>query len=478
MKPCFLVCDQGSSSSRAFTISAEGTILSSSQKPLRPDYPAAGLAQYDPEQLLKTQLDAADEALAALPADCNPLACAITAQRSSFVLWDKKTGETLSPVISWQDGRGTPLMTKCALSQEAVHMKTGLYKNPYFAAAKIAWCLQNLDGAKQALERGTLLAGPVPSYILWHMTGGKVFAADPTHAQRTLLFNITNFSWDAELLAAFGIPQNILPQVLPCSADYGVFEKYNMPVTCIIGDQQAAFIGAGGGASSAVANYGTGAFFSVGLPDLRVRVPGLLVSVAKQDAGGATFIMEGPVNAASSVLDWLNSLGFAFSHDETDALCAASKHPVTAIPALGGLGAPYWNYKVKTAFNGLVPSSGKADIVRGCVEGIAMLVREIAEPMKQAGLRPAEVLVSGGLSKSDFLLQFQADILGLPVVRLEEAELSALGAAKLSAAFAGQDTAKMAARPAKKFIPSPDSKTDERIKSWKKFLTAVIAAAE
>ena len=442
---CFMVLDQGSSNSRAVAVGTGGAVIAKTSRRLLAGFPAAGLAEYDANRLLQSQLDALDELLDAIPPAFEIAGLGVTSQRSTVVLWDKKTGEPLAPVLSWQDGRAAELLDSIAVAHEEIHAVTGLYKTPYFSAPKILWCLKNCPPVKKAAEEGRLAAGPVASYIVWKLTGGAVFASDPTLAQRMLLFDLRDFNWSARLLELFSVPEGCLPRLQPSVADYGVYNSRRgaIEIRAMLGDQQSAMLGAGAFASdSAMVNYGTGAFFMAATGGRRSGAAGMLESAAWQSsAGGKTYLLEGAVTAASSMLDWLNQLGLQFSVGEIDALCAQSRTPPLVLCALGGIGSPYWDYKTATVVAGLTPETKKADMVRGTLEGLAHLVGRNAFAALESGAGFSKVLASGGLSNSDFLLQFQSDLLQLPVVRSAEPETTALGAAWLLAKSSGADTA-------------------------------------
>ncbi|MCX5783326.1 MAG: FGGY family carbohydrate kinase, partial [Elusimicrobia bacterium] len=278
---CFIVIDQGSSSSRAFAVSVDGKILAGSRETLSADFPQPGWAQYDAQELLNSQLLTLKEVLDSLPPDIKPQSIGIASQRSSVVFWDGKNGAPLAPIISWQDGRASAEANACQTSQEKIHQITGLYKTPYYSAPKILWALKNYPAVKKSLGSGRLKVGPVASYILWHLTGGESFSVDPTLAQRTMLFDINKLCWSGELLEAFSIPLSVLPEVKPSFGNFGMYE--DIPISVMLGDQQAAFCGAGSNAQIAALNCGTGAFFLAGCGDKPINVPGILTTVAHQD---------------------------------------------------------------------------------------------------------------------------------------------------------------------------------------------------
>lgn len=430
-----LAVDQGSSSSRALAISEAGLIVAKASVPLIPHH-TDNICQYDGEELLKTQFSAVEQVLAALDGK-KPAAIAVACQRSTIVLWDKQTGKTLCPVLSWIDGRAAQIIEQNTLSQEEVHNKTGLYKTPYFSAPKIQWCLQNYPAVQSALKDGRLLAGPVGTFLIWHFTQGKVFAADPTTAQRTLLFNIKTMQWDDDILKSFNIPKEILPEVKPSAADYGEYK--GIPITVCVGDQQSAAAAAGllGKGDNAL-NYGTGAFMLADMGPKAAGLQGILTSLSWNSAKKpADYILEGPLNTAGALFTWLKEAGVNFDIKELDSLCAAAKKPVWFLPALGGLGAPYWNFNLKPVITGLTPKTTNADIVCGAMRGLVFLMSDIAFYMQRAGVEFKEIRASGGLSANKSLLQMQSDILQVKINQMPEAETTALGAAFIAAVTRG-----------------------------------------
>lgn len=473
---CFIALDQGSSSSRAFSVDALGKIKYRAGIPVKASYPENGRAQYDASVLLKSQLDALDLLLCSIPSGSKPAAMGIASQRSTVVLWDRDSGMPLCPALSWQDGRGATELEEARLNQEDVHSRTGLYATPYYSASKLRWCMRNYPEVATAIDRGRLLAGPVSSFLIWHITRGDVFAADPSMAQRTLLFNIQTFDWDESLLKSFGVPRDILPAIRPSLGDWGEFKKGNLkiPLAASLGDQQAAACWLGAeGPETAVINYGSGAFFLLGTGDKSRDVPGLLASVGWQESGGKRcFFLEGTVNSASTVLDWLKSLGMIKDIKTADRMCRASSNRLMVLPALGGLGAPRWDYQTFTTMTGLSGQTKKEDVVRGCIEGLAYLVSDISSCLRANGLAFREVRASGGLSAINHLIQFQSDLLGTGIVRIPETEATAMGAAFCAARSAGFSvSAWRREKGYEKFEPRISAgETEKLLDGWKKFV--------
>lgn len=463
-----IALDQGSSASRAVAITRGGAVLAKEIIPVSLRVNGAE-CDYDAQDLLSTQINALDKIIAANLGQIT--AIAVCAQRSTIVMWDKTTGKALGPALSWLDGRAASIAAQNPLTQDEIHSRTGLYKTPYYSAPKIKWCLQNFPAAQEVLAKGNLLCGPVASWLIWHMTGGKIFAADITNAQRTLLFNIKTMDWDNDILKSFAIPREILPQILPSAADYGSYK--DIPITVCVGDQQAAAAATGllkqGDCSI---NYGTGAFALLNIGQMPVDIPGILTSVAFNTAKQKNdFILEGPVNAAGSLFTWLNSVGLDFDARDLDNIAAVSKTPAQVYPALGGIGAPLWDFSVMPVLTGLKPNTSKADIVAGTMRGLCFFVADIVNYINKAGFTAERVQASGGLAASAALLKFQSAVLQRPIIRAKETETAALGAAYISALNAGIDTSSWQAfKNYEVFEPEiPSREAAELYASWRAF---------
>ncbi|MDD2804160.1 MAG: FGGY family carbohydrate kinase [Elusimicrobiales bacterium] len=473
-----IVLDQGSSSSRALALDPEGAIRFKAQRKLEASYPGPGRAEYDAEKLFQSQADSLDEVLKKLPEGAEAAALGIAAQRSTVVFWDKGTGAPLAPALSWQDGRALELLGKVPLSNTKIHDLTGLYKTPYYSASKMAWALENFPEVKAAAAEGRLLAAPVATYIVWRLSGGKTFVTDPSQAQRTLLFNLRRLRWEPKLLAAFGLDAALLPEIRPSVGRLGFAEAggRRIPVTAMLGDQQAAMLGLGLEApNSAALNYGTGAFLLVNTGRKPLKIRGLLNSFGWQEGRGKKnirYFTESTVNSAGTALEWLRlKFGIFDEIGDVDGMCRKSRNRLYCLPAIGGLGAPYWDYNAFTTFTGFSPHSDKYDVVRGVTEGIAYMVADAFDLVKRKGLKIEELKVSGGLSKIDWLLQFQADVTGARLTALEESEATAMGAGLAAArglGLAPQWTPKVSSR-----VFTPAIGEEERqnlLKGWRLFV--------
>ena len=480
-----IVLDQGSSSSRALAFGLDGNIRYKAQRKLEASYPGPGLAEYDAEKLFRSQAEALDEVLARLPADGEAAALGIAAQRSTVVFWDKATGAPLAPALSWQDGRALELLGRVPVSNTRIHDLTGLYKTPYYSASKIAWALENFPEVKAAAAGKRLLAAPVAAYLLWRLSGGKNFVLDPSQAQRTLLFNLRRLKWEPKLLSAFGVDAALLPEIRPSIGRLGAVEAAGrrIPVTAMLGDQQAAMLGLGLEApNSAALNYGTGAFLLVNTGRKPLKIRGLLNSFGWQEGAGKKricYFTESTVNSAGTALEWLRQkFGLFDEISEVDGMCRKSKNRLHCLPAIGGLGAPYWDFSAFTTFTGFSPHTDKYDVVRGVTEGIAYMVADAFDLVRKKGIKIEELKVSGGLSKIDWLLQFQADVTGARLSALEESEATALGAALAAARGLGlspQWTPRVSRR-----VFSPALGEEERqnlVKGWRIFVKDVRRAS-
>lgn len=447
-----LALDQGSSSSRVIAFDPRGRALASSQRPVRTFHPRAGCIEHDALDLARTIETSLDRTLSRLPRSTDVVGAGLACQRSTIVFWDKRTGKPAARAPSWQDGRAAAVVAPLQHRQGEAHERTGLYLTPYYSAPKIRWFLDHSADVRRLADEGRLLVGPVSTWLIWRLTKGEVFAADPTTAQRTMLLNLRTLDWDDEMLSLFGLSRELLPKILPSAGDWGEVSRGGRRVRLLaaLGDQQAAALGLGGRPEGAsVANYGTGAFFLHNTGQAQRRIPGLLTSVAWQAAGSpAAFLQEGTVHAAGTSFDWLrDSVGLLKSSAEIDALMRRASHRVWALPAIGGLGAPRWDYKTKTAWFGLTSQTGRAELVRGVAEGLAFLVADIVAAMRAGGVSPGQARVSGGLSRVNALMQFQADVLGIPLSRCAEGEATALGAASLAAEAAGASWAARLSQP-------------------------------
>jgi glycerol kinase len=477
---CVIALDQGSSSTRALAIDERGRVAAMARRRVRTFRPKPGFVEHDAEELVRTAESALDEVLGKLPKKTAVAGLGLAAQRSTVVFWDAQTGKAAAPAVSWQDGRAAGLLAPMLDRRQEIHERTGLYLTPYYSAPKIRFMLDSEPGLKRLADAGRLRIGPVTTYLLWRLSRGEVFAADPTMAQRMLLLDLPTMSWDDGLLSLFGVPREALPKVRATTGEWAVLSRKGrrIPVLAALGDQQAAAAGQGADRlGCGVLNYGTGAFYLHHAGTRALRVPGLLTTIALQRQNAAPeFFLEGTVHAAGTSYAWLrDNFGLLKDVRKVDELCRKSKERVWALHAIGGLGAPRWDYKTPTVWLGLTERTTPADIVRGVTESLAFLVADIVAAVQSAGLEAGTLKASGGMARIDALLQFQADLLGKPIHRLLESEATAFGAAYLAAQQAGLPWAKalLGSGVDKEFSPKISAEQAAKLRAgWLAFVSA------
>lgn len=471
-----IALDQGSSSSKAAAVTAGGVILKETQRPV-PFKAEGNIYEYGAEDLLNTQIEALEAILSSLRASDKIAAIAVSCQRSTIVLWDKNTGRPLCPALSWADGRAAQISAQNTLSQDIVHAKTGLYKTPFFSAPKIAWCLQNYPEVKRALKNGTLLAGPVGSYIIWRMTDGKTFVCDYACAQRTLLFNINTLNWDKDILDSFGIPASILPTPVPSTGNFGNYK--GIKIAAFTGDQQAAALACGlDKRAKACINYGTGAFFLLNIGEEPKGVKGILTSIsAVSEKAKPQFLLEGQINAAGSLFTWLKEIGVDAELSRLDEYALKAKNPVYLLPALGGLGAPYWDFSAAPAMAGFKIESKREDIIFGALRSLCFLMADIVFYVAKAGFDIEEIQSGGGLSLNDILPQTQSNVLGMPIRQSKRLNTTLIGSAMLAAGREGFDVSDWLKEEYKDFKPSlTPLESKELYAKWRAFFDWAVKA--
>jgi glycerol kinase len=414
------------------------------QRVFRQIFPQPGWVEHEPKEILRTQRDVAREVFRQSQVSVKEvMAVGITNQRETTLLWDRQTGEPLHNAIVWQDRRTAPLCRELreAGAESLVRERTGLVIDPYFSGTKLAWLLENVAGARARAERGELAFGTVDTWLVWHLTGNRTHVTDPTNAARTMLFNIQTGDWDEELLRLLRVPRALLPDVHPSAHAFGMLPASVLGEPLIIGgiagDQQAALFGQGCHRKGMAKNtYGTGCFMLLHTGDRVVQSQNGLVSTACAQVRGREYALEGSVFVAGAVVQWLrDELGFFSSSREIEALANSvlDSGGVFLVPAFTGLGAPYWDPHARGTLVGLTRGTSKAHIARAALEAIAYQSAEVLEAMqKDAGEPLSELRVDGGASANDLLMQFQADLLGVPVVRPGVLETTALGAAYLA----------------------------------------------
>jgi glycerol kinase len=449
MKGLVLAIDQGTTSSRAMVFSGHAKVKAVAQKEFTQHFPQSGWVEHDAEEIWKSVVSTVKTALAAAK-DKPVAAIGITNQRETTIVWSRKTGKPVHRAIVWQDRRTAPLCAKLkAAGLEPIFTeKTGLLLDPYFSGTKIRWILDNVEGARQAADRGELAFGTVDSFLVWRLTGGKVHATDATNASRTLLYNIAENRWDEELLGLMGVPASMLPQVLDCAADYGVTQKAlfgaEIPIFGVAGDQQAAAIGQACFQPGMLkSTYGTGCFALLNTGTDKVMSKNrLLTTIACRLAGRTTYALEGSIFIAGAAVQWLrDGLGLIDAAAKSGKLAAAAdpSQQVYLVPAFTGLGAPYWDAEARGAIFGLTRNSGPKEFARAALESVCYQTRDLLEAMQGDWKSAGETVlrVDGGMVASDWTMQFLADMLDAPVDRPKILETTALGAAWLAGSKAG-----------------------------------------
>lgn len=450
MKQYILALDQGTSSSRAIVFDEKGTTCAVAQREFRQIFPQSGWVEHDPHEIWASQASVIAEAISIM--DINGLNLAgigITNQRETTIVWDSETEEPIYNAIVWQDRRTSDYcdeLKKQGLT-DMIRQKTGLIIDAYFSATKIKWILDNVAGARKRAEKGKLMFGTVDTWLIWRLTRGEVHVTDVSNASRTMLFNINTLDWDQELLDLFGIPRSMMPEVKSSSEVYGhtktTIFAHKVPIAGIAGDQQAALFGQMCTEPGMVKNtYGTGCFLLMNSGEKPILSQNnLITTVAWKIGDKVNYALEGSIFVGGSVVQWLrDGLHVINSSSEVEAL--ASQVPDTNgvyfVPALTGLGAPWWDQYARGTITGISRGTTTAHIARAALEGIAYQTMDITAAMsRDAGIPLRELKVDGGASRNNLLMQFQADILGTKVIRPQVVETTAMGAAYLAGLAVG-----------------------------------------
>ncbi len=481
-----LALDQGTTSSRAIVFDRQGAIVAVAQQEFRQIFPRPGWVEHDANEIWATQSQVATAALAQAQLTAGDIAAiGITNQRETTVVWERATGKPICNAIVWQDRRtaGACDRLKKAGKAALIRRKTGLVVDAYFSGTKLQWILQNVPGAKARAAKGELAFGTVDSWLVWNLTGGRVHVTDVSNASRTMLFNLKTCDWDDDLLTLFGIPRSILPSVRASSEVYGETHLLGaaIPIAGIAGDQQAALFGQVCTKPGMVKNtYGTGCFMlmNTGAQPIASK-NNLLTTVAWRINGRTEYALEGSIFIAGAVVQWLrDGLGIIKSSGEVEAL--AAQVPDTAgtylVPAFAGLGAPHWDQYARGLVAGLTRGTTAAHLARAALEGIAYQVHDVLHAMQSdSGIKLRELRVDGGACANNLLMQFQADLLGVPVVRPKVAETTALGAAYLAGLAVGywKDQAEIAAQwqADRRFVPAMKTAARKKLLAgWNKAL--------
>ncbi|MCP4312531.1 MAG: glycerol kinase GlpK [Bacteroidetes bacterium] len=450
MKQFILAIDQGTTSSRAIVFDHAGKMAGVAQQEFKQIFPEPGWVEHDPTEIWNSQLEVLMEALSNAGVKTSELAAiGITNQRETAVAWDRNTGEPICNAIVWQDRRTASFCDdlKARGLEGLIREKTGLVIDAYFSATKWRWILENVPGAREKAEKGELAMGTVDSWLIWKLTEGKVHVSDVTNASRTMLFNIHSLDWDLELLVLFGIPVGVLPEVRSSSEVYGEvsqeFFPHPVPIAGIAGDQQAATFGQMCLSPGSVKNtYGTGCFILCNTGEKPVMSENnLITTIAWQLNGKTVYALEGSIFIAGAVVQWLrDGLGLIKSSSQVEKLAKTEvdNGGVYFVPAFTGLGAPYWDPYARGMIAGLSRGTSSGHIARAALESIAFQVKDVMKAMEEdAGIKINELKVDGGAVVNDLLMQFQADLIGIPVIRPETTETTALGAAYLAGLAVG-----------------------------------------
>ena len=488
-----LALDQGTSSSRSIVFDFQGNIVATAQEEFRQIYPQPGWVEHDPDEIWTSQLATARRVLADNRISLDDIAgLGITNQRETTLVWSRRTGRPIHHAIVWQDRRSEPI---CAALREQgaepeVRQRTGLIIDAYFSGTKIKWILDNVAGARELAQDGELAFGTIDTWLIWNLTGGRLHVTDVTNASRTMLFNTRTGQWDDELLKLLGVPASMLPQVHPSSHIYGETDPAHLGGSLMIGgiagDQQAALFGQACFSSGMAKNtYGTGCFMLMHTgAEMQLSRNGLVSTVAAQVAATREYALEGSVFIAGAVVQWLRDGLSAFKQSpQVEALAGtvSDSGGVILVPAFTGLGAPYWRANVKGAMFGLTRGTTLAHIARASLESIAFQSAALLIAMKRDASTPiAELRVDGGACANNMLMQFQADLLGVPVVRPRITETTALGAAYLAGLACGvyQGTADVASNWQVERVFEPQMSADEaaaRMAAWDKAVAALPA---
>lgn len=463
---CVLAIDQGTTGTTCLVIGQNGRILGRAYREITQHYPAPGWVEHDAHEILDRTVAAAREAIS--EAGVDPIAIGITNQRETIVVWERATGRAVHRAIVWQDRRTADRCLALAPQASMIAERTGLVTDPYFSATKLEWLLAQ-PGIRERAQRGELAAGTIDSWLVWHLTGGASHVTDHTNASRTMLYDLDTHAWSPELCALFSVPADMLPRIVASSGLIGTTVASvlgrEIPIMGIAGDQQAALFGQGGWHSGSGKNtYGTGAFLLLNTGTVRPPSPtGLLTTIACDERGAPVYALEASIFIAGAAVQWLrDGLGIIAHSSETEGLARslASNEGVYFVPALVGLGAPDWEPNARGTIVGLTRGTTRAHFARAALEAMAYATYDVLGDMRTQGGVPFDRLrVDGGASANDWLMQFQADLLGVPVERPDIVETTALGAAGLAGLAAGlwaNGDQFLAARHFTRFTPTGD----------------------
>ena len=491
MKKYIMAIDQGTTSSRAIIFNKKAKIIASSQKEFPQIFPKSGWVEHDANAIWNSIQSVIAEVFIESGIKPNQIASiGITNQRETTVIWDKNTGLPIYNAIVWQSRQSADIANKLVSDgyKDMIHKKTGLVVDAYFSATKVRWILDNVPGAQERAEKGELLFGTIDTWLVWKLTGGKIHVTDYTNAARTMLFNIKDLVWDKEILDILNIPEVILPKVKSNSEIYGKTIDYHfyggeVTISGLAGDQQAALFGQLAFDKGMIKNtYGTGSFIIMNTGEnMELSKNNLLTTIGYGINGKVYYALEGSIFIAGSAIQWLrDGLRLIKKSSETEQLAFDSKNnnEVYLVPAFTGLGAPYWNPNARGTIFGLTRGTTKEDLVKATLQSIAYQVRDIIDTMKiDANTEIPLLKVDGGAANNDYLLDFQANILGVKIARAENLETTALGAAFLAGLSVGYwknlDEVKNLNSAGKLFVPTMTKEEREKLyKGWKRAIRA------
>jgi glycerol kinase len=489
--PYLLAIDQGTTSTRALVFDAAARRLGQAARELTQHYPKPGWVEHDAGEILTAMRQVVPEALAAAGIAAKDVAAiGVTNQRETTVLWDRADGAPVARAIVWQDRRTADFCRAHRADEDWLRERTGLVLDPYFSATKLAWLLEQDAAVRRRAEEGRLAFGTVDSFLLWHLTGGRLHVTDRTNASRTLLLNLRTLSWDDELCRYFGVPRTLLPEVRPSAANFGVttgldFLPDGIPLTGDAGDQQAALFGQCAFApGEAKCTYGTGAFFLMHMGERPKLSEHRLLTTPAASRGEPEYALEGSVFVAGAAVQWLRDGLKLLAHaPAVEELAAQSdpEQPVLFVPGFVGLGAPHWVPEARGVLFGLTRGTTAADLGRATLEGVAFQVADLADAAGHDAAAPLRMLrADGGMARNAWFLQAQADLLGLPVLAAADSEATALGAAFLAGLQVGvwssTEELRRLTPPTRRFEPRlPDEERRRRWELWRRAVRAVIA---
>ncbi len=480
-----LAIDLGTTGNRVIAFSKDARVVAKSYYEFTQIFPKPGWVEHNPEEITATAFKALHDVIGVVGAE-NIACIGITNQRETTILWDRETGKPVYNAIVWQDRRTGGFCQQLQGHAELIKKKTGLFLDPYFSATKIRWLLDNVPGLRQKIADGRILFGTPDVWVLWNLTGGKTFASEPSNASRTLLFNINTLRFDEELLEIFGVPETILPSIQDSDSLFGHSNKSitgrEIPIHGILGDQQASLFAHCGWLKGVIKNtYGTGLFLVTSTQNRILHSNRLLTTVAWKFKGEISYALEGSIFMGGAVIQWLrDNLQIIQSASESEKIAAALKdnEGVYFVPALQGMGAPFWNPNVRGLIAGLTRKATRETIVRAALESLAYQTRDVIEVMKEEmGDNFSVLKVDGGASQNSFLMQFQSDILGIKIERPAITETTALGAAGIAGISSGfwcQDEFRETIAIDRVFAPAmPEKIRESYYQGWRKALEKV-----